>query len=208
MCVEIEAAHRCDFVPPPLDAGRRRHAESVDVEDAAANTVLGNLGDRRNARVAHLIEPPRRLGEAPFLFTDLDHEPRLLQRRGDRCALGARTRCRDQDAHRSPHQRLERFDPLAGKLVVRLLGAQCLALRVQGGALSPKQCLEVREPALRVCRGGGDDREDALRQRAHECGQQHRSARPRKAAHADALAGRRQALDQRARGGQVVELLQ
>ena len=132
----------------------------------------------------------------------------MLQRRRDGCAFGGRARGRDQETHRAPHQRFERLDPFAGKLVMRLFGTQRLALRIQRTALCSKQCLQVREPSLRVCGRGGDDREDALRQRANERSQQHRGARPWKAPHADAIAGRRQPLDQRARGGKIVELLE
>src|SRR5438445_8988395 len=74
LCVEIEAAYRDDLVAPPFDARRHRHAESVHVEDSATHAVLGDFSDSWDALVAHLIEPLRRVGEAPFLFTDFDHD--------------------------------------------------------------------------------------------------------------------------------------
>src|SRR2546426_8992618 len=122
--IEIEAAHGGDFVAPPLDARRRRHTEAVDVENPATNAVLGDFGDCRDALVSHRIEPLRGVGETPFLLTDLDYEPRLLESCRDGGPLGAGSRCRNQYAHPPAQQRLERLDALARELVMRLLGTQ------------------------------------------------------------------------------------
>ena len=93
---EIEPANRGDVVAPPLDPGRRRHAEAVHVEDAAPDAELGDLGDRRHPAVAHPLErlaPRRPAGGA---------RPRragagALQRRRHQGPLRGGARRRDQD---------------------------------------------------------------------------------------------------------------
>src|SRR5437667_12669815 len=74
--IEIEAAHRDDFVTPPLDAGRRRHPEAVDIENPTTNAVLSDFGDCRDALISHRTEPLRGLGSFAFLFLIFAHEPR------------------------------------------------------------------------------------------------------------------------------------
>src|SRR6266576_956280 len=187
--VEIEAARGDHLVTPPFDARRRRHPKSVDIENPAADTVLGDRG----------------LGKVPFLFIDGDDEARLLQRGGNRRLFRAAARRRDQDAHRPTQQRFESLDALPRELVMRLPGAERLALRVERGGVTGEEYLKVREPALRVCGSGSNDRENALRQTARERGNQRRGARTGKAAHPHALAGQRQAFDERARRGKVLK---
>src|SRR6266516_7506692 len=203
--VEIEAACGDHLVTPPFDARRRRHPESVDIENPAADAVLGDFGHRRHPLVAHGIEPLRGLRKAPFLFIDGDDEARLLQRGGNRRPFRAAARRRDQDAHRPTQQRFESLDALPRELVMRLLGAERLALRVERGGVTGEEHLKVREPALRVCGSGSNDREDALRQTAGERGNQRRGTRTGKATHPHALAGQRQAFDERARRGKVLK---
>src|SRR6266566_4225314 len=162
--IEIEATHRSDLVAPPLDAGRRRHAESVDVQDPAPHAVLRDFRDGGHARVTHDVEPPGGVGQTPFLFTDLDYEPRLLERRRDCSPLRGGSHGRDQYAHRAAKQRLERLDPLTRELVMRLLGAERLALGIECGGVGSQQRLQIREPALAIGGGRRDDRKDTLRQ--------------------------------------------
>src|SRR2546428_7495444 len=206
--IEIEAAHRDDFVAPPFDAGRRRHPEAVDIENPATNAVLGDFGDCRDALISHHIETLRGVGESPFLFIDFDHEPRLLESRRHRRPLGAGSRCSDQDTHRPAQQRLERLDALARELVMRLLGAQRLALRLECRHVGSKQCLQIREPALPVRRGGSDDGKDALRQGSSERGDQHGGTRAGKPPYTNALSGRGYPSDQGAGSGKVLEPLE
>src|SRR5882672_2572841 len=206
--IEIEAAHRDDLVAPPFDARRRRHAESVDVENSATHTVLGDFSDSWDPLVAHLIEPLHRVGEAPFLFTDCDHESRLLQCRRNCRPLGARSGRGDQHTDRSAQQRLDRLDALAGQFVMRLLGAERLALWIQRRRLRSQERLQIREPALPVRWSRSDDSENTLRQRPGKRCDQHGRARTGKPAHPDALSGRWQAPDERARGGKVVKPLE
>ena len=97
--VEVEAAHRSDFVAPPFDPRRRSHPEPVDVEDPTTDAVLRDFRDRRHPRVPHRIESLRRIREPAFFLTDFDHQPRSLERHRDGSSLGARTRRRDKNSH-------------------------------------------------------------------------------------------------------------
>src|SRR6266511_889861 len=205
--IEIEAANGGDLVAPPFDARRRRHPESVDVENSATNAVLRDFSDSGDTRVPHLGEALRRVGETPFVFS-ADHEPRLLQSRRHRRSLSTGPRRRNQYAHRSAQQCLEGLDALARELVMRLLGTERFALWIQRRRVWSQKRLQIREPALPVRGGGSDNGKHALRQRAGERRGQHRRARAGKATDADALSGRREALDERPRGGKVVKPLE
>ena len=66
-------------------------------------------------------------------------------------ALGDGARRRDQDPEPAPEQRLDRLDPLARDLVVRLVLAQRLALRIERDRLVGEE-LQVAEPALGIGR--------------------------------------------------------
>ena len=50
---EVETADRADVVSPPLQPGRSRHSEPVDVQDAAPHAELGHLGHGRHPLIAH-----------------------------------------------------------------------------------------------------------------------------------------------------------
>src|SRR5205085_1984132 len=111
-----------------------------------------------------------------------------------------------EQANAPREQRFERFDPLAGNLDVRLLGAQRLALRVQRGDVA-RQCLQIGEPALGIGRSGRHHDEHALGASPRERGQQHRGARARKPGDAPACSGARERVRQGPRRRQRVEAI-
>src|SRR2546430_4631455 len=96
--IEIETAYRHDLIAPPLDACRRRHSKTVDVENAAAYGVLRNFCDRRYALVTHRAQSLDRGGEASFLFRPLEDETGVLQCRRHRGSRRTRSRRRDEHA--------------------------------------------------------------------------------------------------------------
>src|SRR5436309_1949703 len=206
--VEIEAPHRCDLVDPPFDARGAGHAESVHVENAAANAVLRDLGDCGHALVSHGVEALRGVRQAPLLFTNLDHEAPLLERRGYGSPLRGRARGGDHHADRAAQQCIDRFDAFAGQLVMRLHGTERLALGVQRGRFGAEQGLQISEPAFRVRRRGRNDGEHALWEAASERGHQHGRARAGQATDTHARSRRWQSLDERAGGGQLLEPLE
>ena len=53
---EIEVAQRRDLVAPQLEAHGIRHAEAVDVDDAAAHAELRDIVDERDALEADGLE--------------------------------------------------------------------------------------------------------------------------------------------------------
>src|ERR1700745_1982810 len=61
--VEREPPQRRAVGPPPLDPRRRRHAEPIHVENAAAHAELRDFGHGRHAGVPHLLEAPHHLTE-------------------------------------------------------------------------------------------------------------------------------------------------
>src|SRR6266571_3809864 len=199
--VKIERPQRQDLVAPPLDSRRRRHAEAVHIEDAAAHAELRHLGHGRYARVAHLAQPAQAVTQwtpfpLPLPRTRLqDHAPGG-QGGGYPRPLRRRPGGRDENAHPRPEQRLQRFDPLPRNLEMGFLGAQRLALRVQRGRLACQR-RHVREPALRVGSRRGDAHEDPLRQLPGERADEHGRGRSRESGHGEPRPGWEEPLHQR-----------
>ncbi|OLE61149.1 MAG: hypothetical protein AUG10_02365 [Gemmatimonadetes bacterium 13_1_20CM_2_70_10] len=180
--IQVEPAQRHDLVAPPLDARRHRHPESVDVQDPAAHAELTDLGHAGNPLITHVGEPLRGVRETgnrrPVTGCQLQ-TARLQHPRHSR-ALGAGPRRRDDHAGPARQQRRDRLDALARDLHVGLVRAEPFALRVQDRPL-PHELLQVREPALGVGGGRGDDREEPLREPPRERGDEQRRAGPREA---------------------------
>ena len=179
---------RGDLVAPPLEPRRRRHAEAVDVEDAAAHAELGDLGDGRHPAVSHRLERagPRRSGGR--------RSPTASRSRSRSSAAGTRVRSAVARAvvTRMPEpalqQRLDRLGPLAGDLVVRLVLAQRLALGI-----------ERRRPRRSGARGrvsqrsaspgsGATTMSSRCGKRSRQPGREHRPARPRQPAEPERVA--------------------
>ena len=194
--VEIEAAHRYDVVAPPFDARRGRHTESIHVENPASDAVLRDLRDGGHPFVPHGLEALRGVRQTPLLFTDLDHEAPLVERRWHGSPLGRGARGRDEHADGAAQQRIDSFYALAGKLVMRLFDTERFALGIQRRGFGAEQGLQIRKPAFTVRRRRRDDGEQALWQAARERGHQHGGARAGQAPHTDMGAGRWQPLDE------------
>src|SRR5437764_5852930 len=203
--VEIERAQRRDVVSPPFDPRRRRHAEPVHVEDAAAHAELRDLGHRRYAGVPHLLEAPHHVGE-PLTASHCERQPGVPEGRRHPGALRGGACGGHEQADPPREQCFDGLDPLAGDLDVRLLGAERFALRVQRGALA-RQGLQVGEPALGLGGGRRHHDEHALRSPARERGQEDGGARARQTGGAPADAGSRQGIGQGPSRRQGVEAI-
>src|SRR5437764_4779910 len=203
--VEIERAQRRDVVSPPFDPRRRRHAEPVHVEDAAAHAELRDLGHRRYAGVPHLLEAPHHVGE-PLTASHCERQPGVPEGRRHPGALRGGACGGHEQADPPREQCFDGLDPLAGDLDVRLLGAERFALRVQRGALA-RQGLQVGEPALGLGGGRRHHDEPALRSPARERGQEDGGARARQTGGAPADAGSRQGIGQGPSRRQGVEAI-
>src|SRR5437868_2354338 len=203
--VEIERPDRRDVVPPPLDTRRCRHPEPVHVEDAATHAELRHFGHGRHAGIPHLLEAPHHVGE-PLPGSGLQGQPHVPERRRHAGSL-RRGACGGHEQADPPReQRFERFDPFAGNLDVRLLGAQRFALGVQRRDVAHER-LQIGEPALGIGRSGRHHHEHALRAPPRERGQEHRGARARKPGDAPARPSARERVRQGARRRQRVEAI-
>jgi len=138
---------------------------------------LTDLGHARNPLIAHVGEPLRDVRETDNRrpVTGCQLQTACLQHPRHPRALGTGARRRDDHAGPARQQRCNRLDALARDLHVGLVRAEPLALRVQHRPLA-HELLQVREPALGVGGGRGDDREEPLREPPREHGDEQRRA--------------------------------
>jgi hypothetical protein len=97
---EVEGANLGHIVAPEFQADRRRHAEAIDVHDAAPHRVLRNILHEWHAREPHAVEVRHEIGDAQrraarnleARFGQGARQPRAFHggaRRGDEHAHGA-----------------------------------------------------------------------------------------------------------------------
>src|SRR4029079_2463393 len=87
---EVEAPQRGDVIAPPLESSWSSHAEPVHVQNAASDTVLGNLGDRGHHAVSHGLEVSGNVCRGPFV-ADRERQAQPLQRGRQQSALRRRS---------------------------------------------------------------------------------------------------------------------
>ena len=175
--VEVEGPERDDLVTPPFDSGRRPHPEPVHIQDPTAHAELRDVNDHADPLVAYLAQSAdgsaqRHASRFPLPASRREHQPGRFERRRHPRPLRARAGGRHEHPHPAREQRLERFDPLARDLKVRLLRSQALALRVERGTFG-EQRLHVRQPALGVGRRRRNHGEHPLWEAAGQGGDQH-----------------------------------
>ncbi len=198
---EIEAPNRVQLVSPPFESRGRRHAEPVDVDDAAPNAEFSYFGDRGYSTVAHELQGGRCLGKGagagrgPIGRAPFETQSLLPERGGDSGAFQCRPSGGDQDSKPTLEEGRDRFHPLARDLIVRLFLTQRFALGIERDR-HVGQVLQIAEPALGVRRCRTDDGEQALRGLFRQPGREHGSTRTGKPSDADQLSSTRQALAQ------------
>ena len=127
---ELEVAQLDDLVAPELEAHRVRHAEGVDVEDAAAQAELRDVLYHGHALEPDALQVLRQLARAAHVaLAQLDAQ--LGQRARQAGALQHCARGGEQDADLAAAQPLQRLHALAGDLDVRLDLAESFARRVE-----------------------------------------------------------------------------
>ncbi len=189
---EVEAADGSDVVSPPLQAGRHRHPEAIDVEDPASDAEFGDLGNGAHAAVSHRLQRLGRLRRSlPVTLGEAQPEP--LQGGRHQGAFRRRARRGDDDPHLPAEQRLERLRALARDFVVRLLLAQRLALGIERHRAIGEQ-REIGEPTLRLPGRRRDHDHLPVWIQLRQPGGQHAPARPRQSGEPDRLAARGQPL--------------
>ena len=201
---QVEVTQIDDFVAPKLGAHRLRHAERVDVEDAAANAELRDVFDHRHALEADRFEVFGELAE-PVRIALAELDPQLVQRARHSRLLEQRARRREQHPQFAARQPLERLDALAGHLHVRLGLAKAFARRVQRNGRVGHERLQIGEPSLGVRDAFGGDDEEARRQPPRERRDQRGVRRPGQSAGDEPRAGRRQRVENSVKSGQTLD---
>ena len=191
---EVEVTEIDDFVAPELEAHGIGHAERVDVEDAAAETELGDVLHHRHTLEADALEMRRELGRtAHVALPQLDAQ--VLERAGQSRALEQRARRREEHANLAATQALEGLDTFAGNLHVRLDLAEPFARRIQADRRLVDQRVQVGEQPLGERDAVGDDDEEACRQPPRECSDECRIRRAGKARRTELSTRRGQRVD-------------
>ena len=152
----VELAQVHDLVAPELRAHRIRHAEAVDVEDAAAHAELRDVLHHRHTLEADALQVLDQLRE-PVLLALAQLDAQVAKRPRHPGALEQRTRRRDQESHLAAHRVLERLDPFTGHLHVRLGFAESFARRIQAHDVFAQQRAKIREPSFRIGQRLRDD---------------------------------------------------
>jgi hypothetical protein len=143
---KIEAAQGDDVVPPPLQPGRCRHAEAVQIQDSSPDAELRHLGHRGYSFVAHGLQGSGYVGRGAVVAHG-QRQAQTLECRRQQSSLRGGPCGRDQHPEPALEQRLDGLRPLPRDLVVRLVLAQSLTLGIERSRYIGEMT-EVREPSL------------------------------------------------------------
>ncbi len=147
---EIEPAHGLHSVVPQFDPQRLVGAEREDIHDASPDDVVPQLTNTGRGLESHRLQSSGEL--RPCESVSHSHLEPETAPATDRRALHEPARCRHDDSGVAFQQGGDGLCPATRNLDVRivLLVGESLPLRHVAGCVRDPQCLEVREPQLRI----------------------------------------------------------
>ena len=181
--IQIEMPQFHNIVAPELQANWFRHAERIDIENAAAHGELRHVFDHRDALEANRFQMRGQLLRTTHIA--LSH---LQSRAGERAwqqrLLEHGAGRGEQQANAALTQLFESLHPLAGDFRVRLDLAKPFTRWIERHRNIIDERLQIGEPTFRLTHLIGHDDHETLRHRARECGDKYRITTTRQAANA------------------------